>query len=793
MDAFGDLSWASRSQNDSKSPTPVASGTSSAFDSFASLTPMATGSKPKKIHSMSLQERQKLLTEQKASQQQSNGNQTSIADNWNGLDLLAGSIADSERRPHTNDFEQSQEKDDLDEIFDVFNKPPPPPKIEVTEPEPDQTVKSISQTSSQPPSRPPSRRPSRPSSRPSSQPVSQPVSETPSRAPSRTDSRRPTPATRGIPDPRDPYIAELVDMGFSIEQARYALAQTDNGLDVQQAVEVLMEEAHRSTRESSRTNSRNAQRETNQDIGTLAQEFSSTFISKAGSFWSQGRKNLAKAIEQYSSGSPSEESVPAWMRENPHYTLSSKPESTATEEAMMLESGRRSRRQHPTTNQPSQLDRAAQMRQKQRERMSDEDDDLYVPLARRKPKQSDEELYVSSGRKKSSYEEDTYSSSGRKKRPDEEDIYSRKESISKNENHKVLSTTAKKKPSDEEMYVSSRRRATPKEKTPLPPKTRSSSESPKKRPPVAEPSKPKPKPVRVLPVISSSALDISNAARQSGTEAFKRGDFAQAITHYSQALEGIPPKHTLRTIILSNRAACYIKAGDSKTAIVDSEHALLVIGPGLGVGEEVEPGKSLNEIWSKVVGRKAEAYEHLEKFQDALDAWTLLINNGYSNKMSLDGRRRCQSALQPAIAKAVSRASTPKSIGGPSSEAGKAAVERVKLQNRAAETADNERFALHDRVNPKIDNWKNGKEDNLRALLASLDNVLWVEAGWNKVSMAELVVPKKVKIIYMKAVAKTHPDKVTSSATTEQKMISEAVFVTLNKAWDQFKAANDIS
>jgi len=41
-----------------------------------------------------------------------------------------------------------------------------------------------------------------------------------------------------------------------------------------------------------------------------------------------------------------------------------------------------------------------------------------------------------------------------------------------------------------------------------------------------------------------------------------------------------------------------------------------------------------------------------------------------------------------------------------------------------------------------------------------LDSVLWPEAGWKKVNMSDLIMPNKVKIVYMKAIAKVHPDKV---------------------------------
>ena len=87
-------------------------------------------------------------------------------------------------------------------------------------------------------------------------------------------------------------------------------------------------------------------------------------------------------------------------------------------------------------------------------------------------------------------------------------------------------------------------------------------------------------------------------------------------------------------------------------------------------------------------------------------------------------------------------------------------MKKLKAANAAAEKADDEKFALSDQVDAKLIAWKGTKADNLRALLGSLDKVLWPEAGWNKVNMGDLVMPNKVKIIYMKAIAKVHPDKV---------------------------------
>ena len=73
-------------------------------------------------------------------------------------------------------------------------------------------------------------------------------------------------------------------------------------------------------------------------------------------------------------------------------------------------------------------------------------------------------------------------------------------------------------------------------------------------------------------------------------------------------------------------------------------------------------------------------------------------------------------------------------------------------------------YALTDAVDAKLVAWKGTKADNLRALLGSLDKVLWESAGWKKVGMQDLVMPNRVKIVYMKAIGKVHPDKVSFAA-----------------------------
>lgn len=60
--------------------------------------------------------------------------------------------------------------------------------------------------------------------------------------------------------------------------------------------------------------------------------------------------------------------------------------------------------------------------------------------------------------------------------------------------------------------------------------------------------------------------------------------------------------------------------------------------------------------------------------------------------------------------------------------------------------------------------WRHRREGNIRALLPALDQILWPELEWTPINLSELVTPQQVKIRYMKAINKVHPDKVRSLA-----------------------------
>lgn len=342
-------------------------------------------------------------------------------------------------------------------------------------------------------------------------------------------------------------------------------------------------------------------------------------------------------------------------------------------------------------------------------------------------------------------------------------------------------------------YVSParRKRPTPKPEPQPEPEVDLFSPAPTQAPPAPKPvskpsASPSPRsqaPPRAVPSVSPSALSSSADHRKRGGESFKRGDFAAAHESYSAALSPLPPTHPITIIVLCNRSLTALKTGDPKVAVSDADQALAIIGPSQGSNESIELGaggglKDMREFFGKALMRKAEALEHMEKWNDAAAVWKQAVQAGVGGAVAIRGRDRCEKTAAPkpapkpkaapirSQAPSAGKAPPAKSMGNSmqrpalSNATSAEAVKRLREANAAAEKADDEKFALTDAVENRLTTWKGGKADNLRALLQSLDGVLWEGAGWKKVGMSDLVMPNKVKIVYMKAIGKVHPDKV---------------------------------
>ena len=330
------------------------------------------------------------------------------------------------------------------------------------------------------------------------------------------------------------------------------------------------------------------------------------------------------------------------------------------------------------------------------------------------------------------------------------------------------------------------------------PPTAPSSSRPSARPqPPSRPTRP-PSPLfrRTLVPASSSALASSKSYRTKGTEMFKLGRFAEAQTFYGQALSQLPSGHIVSVVLLNNRAAASMKTGDHKSAVEDCTSVLSLIEgdrkynpakeeplPPLEDGEVV----SLAEGYVKALHRRAQAFESGEKWDKAREDWERLVGVDWPagarlKQEAINSMGRCRKMLasaqgghndsapparssapippkprpKPANLRPTQQLASLASGGGGDSEG----VSRLRAAADSQEAEEVERIRIKDSVDAKLLGWKGGKESNLRALIASLDTVLWPELGWTKIGMSELVTPNQVKIRYMKAIGRVHPDKV---------------------------------
>ncbi|CDK29905.1 unnamed protein product [Kuraishia capsulata CBS 1993] len=678
---------------------------------------------------------------------------------------------------------------DIDTLFEAFNQPSPAPQQSQQGPQPvsDDFLPGNSSNGSQDPV-PPSR-------------GSEPVSSAPLSSSGST--------TSGV-SKRDEALAELVDMGFGIDQANEALESTDSGRDVNQAITYLMNAAHSKAKQEKLGANGSSSHSSDpygdddgfgarsDDLGAMVNELSVELKNKA-SFWLQtGRKTLAKGIDLYKNQQlEKNNSQPAWMKNRDRYKAQSMrlPDDDPSEEVSPEEMRRivedqrlreiqirKEREREQDLKLKQKRDEARAKLQTHRQNSSSPSSahsskfDDPLPSRRRQPPSSvsppQEQFRANSVEPQSSSASTASTSSSASpsfsgsKTDSFMDIFSAPVLTSR--------PASRAKTENDEMYVSSsRRRAPAPKRANVPQVTRTKI---------------------VIPEVSVSPDQLSKfeLKRTEANDLFKKGDFTNALVGYQSCLTLLPSSHKLTIVVNSNLATCFLKLGDAKSALSSADSALSFIGsfggaPGDLAGVEVESGKPLKQFWIKLVSRKAEALENLEKYADALSAYNMLVENGGASKQVMDGKKRCQEVVQgkPPAKAQPKKAPTKPSVSKPS-----AAMKTVNEQSQKQQQFEAEKFQLHDQVEARVQEWKRGKEDNLRALLSSLQLILWQDANWKPVSVGELIMEKKVKITYMKAVAKVHPDKVSPTASTEQKLVAQAVFVSLNQAWAKFKEAN---
>ncbi|GAA5985621.1 hypothetical protein JCM5350_004112 [Sporobolomyces pararoseus] len=371
------------------------------------------------------------------------------------------------------------------------------------------------------------------------------------------------------------------------------------------------------------------------------------------------------------------------------------------------------------------------------------------------------------------------------------------------------------------------RRSTPPSSLPAPRSSRpsptppSSSSAPSSRPSVS---------------IPPSVLSTAITHKQTGNSQFKLGNYSSATESYSLALDLLPRDWIGRVLLLNNRAQSRLKnGGEEKLAILDCQESIRILTGSDGkeinvqsleresqsLGKEVHElaggaGIDLRDQLGKSLGRRAKSFEMIEKWKDAMKDWEtirklgdeVVVRGAGGSKLVGEGVERCRKVIDPPSSSAsvsstqASRSSTSTTTRSTSTtstttvkkkrvevEGSGEAVKALQASQALQLAEEDLRLQLKDQVDSRILSWKSNKETNLRALIASLDQVLWEELGWKKVGMNELITENQLKVRYVRAIAKVHPDKLNVGNTTvEQRMIAGAVFAALNEAWNATKA-----
>lgn len=515
------------------------------------------------------------------------------------------------------------------------------------------------------------------------------------------------------------------------------------------------------------------------DPAKVAAEIGNNLFKTANSLWKTGAKKLNQAVSEFNSDSDS--SQPKWMRDsrNEHQDpKESRRTGTAhdTDEDETL-SQRATARHHSTQASKDITDEAMML----------ESGDSR-PRPRQKPPPARPEARPTYSNDSSRDQSPVVSA--RQAAPAQPKFMQRPQQHAVHPRSKLSRQTIEDENAQAYISPARRKKTTPRPPSPEPDllpgaslparpsqSTPASSFRPQAKAPTPVPSRP-PVPVRKIPPLSNIALQSSTSHRQAGTTAFKLGNYAQATVSYTSSLSTLPHSHPLTIVLLTNRALSNLKIGDPKACIADADAALATIGPSKGQGETIDIGgdegtKPMSIYWAKAMIRRAESLEQLERWGDAAKAWKECVEAGVGGATSIAGRNRCEKAAAgPAAASAPpprrppptssTRKPPPRSFARPSpaSAPSAEAVIRLRAANAAADRVDDEKFALADAVDERLSKWRKGKEGNLRALLGSLDQVLWEGSGWRKVGLGELVLPGKVKVAYIRGIGRVHPDKV---------------------------------
>lgn len=621
-------------------------------------------------------------------------------------------------------------------------------------------------------------------------------------------------------DPKDEILAGLMDIGFSVEVSNHAMSHV--GPDLQACVNFIMSGGKTKPSKQPETKSKLRQPNRNQnsnspfpldsqDLGGTINDLSSDLFNKASFFFNQSKKTVMKNIEQFQQSqmgqqgrgaNGGDDNLPAWMKSQHVY------KKDAIERRQKDNSYEDYGSDDENINQEeiNRFMEAQKLKDKERQKIRYEH---FKEIAKNKinGEKSTPNLGRSSPLKRNeSPPIHTLRPSINSSRNNSNQLLPRKESDfnqtkpkqpapSQHVETKVLQqegdllglgsvptlTRAEKfkgSSGDDEVYISSNRRKKP---------ASSSHSASIKRVATSEP----------LNQFQQSDYDIAKAK---ASELYANGDYDNSHNNYMKCLSALPVKHEFRIVINSNLALTSFKLGSYKEAKNFCDDGISLVGGEEGLKDTTWTinNKPIKTWYIKLLSRKAESLEMSEAFPEALNCYLDLVSkHGVTDKKILDAKRRVNNIVNPPSKKQPAKKPSNKPAKSFPNNADSEALDRLKKQSKEEKMQEELKFKLHDEIQSKLFAWSNGKEDNLRSLLMSLPNIIPPKLGFpfttsKKLTINDLMLPKKVKINYMKVISSIHPDKL-GTFELEDKMICQGVFIILNKSWDVFKEHNGMN
>ncbi|KAK6463457.1 auxilin-like clathrin-binding protein required for normal clathrin function [Scheffersomyces coipomensis] len=307
-------------------------------------------------------------------------------------------------------------------------------------------------------------------------------------------------------------------------------------------------------------------------------------------------------------------------------------------------------------------------------------------------------------------------------------------------------------------------------------------------------SSPNPSLRSATPLNQFQAVDYTTS-KTTATEAFKSGDYDKALEFYSKCINSLPEKHENRVIIYSNLGNVYKLLGSLKKSLESVESGLILIDIKEVNSNQFEiDGKPIKYWFMKLILIKAEILELLEKFESSLDNYKILLSLNIHDKKIIDAKNRLDRIVNPQVSRPSSSISNrpPPSKSTPSPPV--QSRPPSSLSSRPVKKIQDDEVdpLLKEQIDIKIKSWLQGK--NFREVLITIDQIIPDKIKVKKVQQSDIVLNNKVKLNYLKIISTIHPDKTQVQAKDDIKtqLVCNGVFIALNHMWETFKVENNI-